>query len=362
MGSEMRIGIITFHSSYNFGSALQAYAMQTAIEGLGHVATIIDYQSRDWEQYGLISLRHPRRSLRVFKNLSGYYGRRAAFDRFSSSFLRLTENRYSYKDEEKLEDLQADFDCFVCGSDQIWNLDCTHGIVEPFFLSFAGDKRRVAYAPSLAHTSFKPENFDEAQVAGLLAAFDFISIREVETLPLFQPLVDKLIDVVIDPTLLLNVADYKRIVSAPPVEGGYIFMYLLRECAELVESTVAMAGLTGKKVAYVSERNLSIPNSVNLFGIGPSEFLSAIAHADAVMANSFHAAVFSTLFHKPFRVFATDGSGARMRDLLGDLGIGERCVDRVESSPITDVDWDGVERRLAALRVHSLDYLGKALS
>ena len=68
------------------------------------------------------------------------------------------------------------FDCFICGSDQIWNLDCTVGVVEPYFLSFAGSKRRVAYAPSLAHMSFKPENFDRERVARLLSKFDYLNL------------------------------------------------------------------------------------------------------------------------------------------------------------------------------------------
>lgn len=358
----MNIGIVTFHCSYNFGSALQAWAMQSAIEKLGHSATIVDYRSQNFDAYRLMRVCRPRTMLRLLRSYGRNKARKDAFESFWDRHFNLSRTCYTYRDEKVLASLADCFDCFVCGSDQIWNLDCTQGVVEPFFLSFAGDKRRVAYAPSLAHTAFRPENFDKERVGSLLMAFDHLSVREAETLPLFQPLVDKPIDVVLDPTMLLDAADYGEIVSNPPLEGDYIFMYLLRECPELVESTAIMARATGKKVAYVSESDLPIPNGVNLFGIGPSEFLSLIVNADAVLANSFHATVFSVLFHKPFRVFATDGSGARMRNLLGDLGIGERCVDGVESASIADVDWDGVERRLAALRAHSLDYLRKALS
>ena len=358
----MRVGIMTFHASHNFGSALQAFALQTTIGLLGQEVRIVDYLSKDQDNYRLFVPLHPRRAVRVLKNFGRLYKRKIAFTGFSARHLMLTEANYSYKNETKLSELQNNFDCFVCGSDQIWNLDCTQGVVEPFFLSFAGDRRRVAYAPSLAHISFESEHFDKAKVARLLADFDFLSVREEETLPLFQPLVDKPIDVVLDPTLLLHGGDYEPIISEPPVKGGYIFMYLLRECPELISSTVEMAKRSGKKVAYVSEKDLPIPGGINLFGIGPSEFLSLIADADAVMANSFHAVVFSVLFHKPFRVFATDGSGARMRGLLGSLGIGERCVAREDSSPIADVDWIDVDARLESLRAHSMEYLRKALS
>lgn len=304
----------------------------------------------------------PKTMLKLFASYGRNKARKDLFEGFWAERFNLSQERYTYRDEKALAALSNFFDCFVCGSDQIWNLDCTKGVCEPFFLSFAGDKRRVAYAPSLAHTEFKPENFDKEKVTRLLADFDFLSVREEETLPLFQPLVDKPIDVVIDPTLLLDAADYEPVIAEAPVEGEYIFMYLLRKCPELVESTIAMARETGKKVVYVSERNLPIPNSVNLFGIGPSEFLSLIANADVVMANSFHAVVFSVLFHKQFRVFAIDESGARMRDLLRSLGIDERCVACEDSSAIADVDWCDVEKRLAGLREHSLCYLARALA
>lgn len=357
----MRVGIITFHASYNFGSALQAYALLTCIRQLGHDATIVDYHSRDQNQYKLISPLHPRHTFRVLNNYALLRKRRSSFREFTAEHLSLTKEHYSYKKEDKLASLQRDFDCFVCGSDQIWNLNCTQGVVEPFFLSFAGNRRRVAYAPSLAHTKFEPDYFDKQKVSELLSDFDYISVRESETLSLFQPLVDKSIDVVLDPTLLLSSEDYRNLISASPIEGDYIFVYLLRSCDELIDSAVTMAAKAGMKVAYVSERTLPIPNGINLFGIGPSEFLSAIANANVVLANSFHAAVFSVLFHKPFRIFATDESGARMRCLLGDLGIGERCVSAADSSPISNVDWDEVERKLKELRLHSLEFLRKAL-
>ena len=146
------------------------------------------------------------------------------------------------------------------------------------------------------------------------------------------------------------------------LEGDYIFMYLLRKCPELIESTVTMAGATGMKVVYISEKNLDIPNSVNLFGAGPEEFVSLIAHASLILTNSFHATVFSVLFHKPFRVFATDKSGARMRDLLGNIGLSSRCNDTICADDIVPCDWDDVDSRLDSLREHSWAYLRRALS
>ena len=356
----MLIGTITFHGALNFGSALQAYALQSVLTLMGHEVRIIDYRARDYEQYRLLQLRHPKTTLSVLCRLSGFSSRKASFKRFANSFLNLTSESVSWKNETSLSKMADKFDCFICGSDQIWNLDCTVGVVEPYFLSFAGSKRRVAYAPSLAHMSFKPENFDKEQVARLLSKFDYLSVREEETIPLFQPLVDK--PIVLDPTLLLNAADYAEMTSKTVLEGEYIFMYLLRDCSELIESTVAMAEATGMKVAYIYEKKLDIPNSVNLFGVGPEEFVSLIAHANLILTNSFHATVFSVLFHKPFRVYATDKSGARMRDLLSNIGLSNRCVDVMCADDVAPCDWSDVDSLLDSLREHSWAYLRKALS
>lgn len=358
----MTVGIITFHASLNFGSALQAFALQSAVRELGHDSVIIDYRSENANKYKLVSLRHPKLTAKTLLHPKRYIARKRSFEQFAERWFTLSEKTYTTRNERELSELSDCCDAFICGSDQIWNLDCTFGVVEPFFLSFAGDRRRIAYAPSLAHTSFKSENFDKEKVGELLGRFDYISVRERETLPLFQPLVDKRIEVAIDPTLLIDANAYADMTRTCACEGRYIFVYLLRRSPELVESASEMSASTGARIVYISERDLPIANSVNLFGAGPEEFVSLIAHADAVLTNSFHATVFSILFHKPFRVFATDLSASRMNELTENLGIPKRCVSAVDASPLGDESWEEVDDRLDVLRKESWDFLKMALS
>jgi hypothetical protein len=358
----VRVGIITFHNSYNFGSALQAYALQTAVGDMGHEATIIDYRSRNFDQYLLLTPRHPRQTLKVISHFSAYVRRRQSFRRFWTKWLRLTSRHYKWTNEGQLEELPAQFDAFVCGSDQIWNLDATQGVVGPYFLSFAGNRRRVAYAPSLAHTSFRPEYFDKRQVAALLGMFDAISVRERETVGLFQPLVGKKIKVTLDPTLLLSADTYRAIATPRLITGDYVFVYQLADCPEMIESVIEVAAKCHTRVVYVSEHKLPIQNSVNLFGVGPEDFVSLVANADRVFTNSFHATVFSLLFHRPFQSFSSDGSGSRMRDLLGSLGLESSFSDHKDIDPLPIIDWDDVDRRIAHLRDDSLRFLREALA
>ena len=47
------------------------------------------------------------------------------------------------------QEIASYYDCFICGSDQIWNLNCTNGVCGPYFLDFVSGKRKIAYAPSM---------------------------------------------------------------------------------------------------------------------------------------------------------------------------------------------------------------------
>ena len=362
----MRVGIVTFHCSYNFGSALQAYALLRLVESRVGEAQVIDYRGRDYyKYYRLFRIARPETMVDNLLGLRGNIKRKDAFERFIGERLNLTSSSYNFRDEERMTELADEFDCFICGSDQIWNLDCTRGPVGPYFLSFAGCKRRIAYAPSLAHTSFSPKNFTEADrryIGEQLDKFTAVSVREASTVSLFQPLTNKTIDVCLDPTLLVNVEEYRTIAVRAPVEGSFVFAYMLEENPVVMKQAERVARLLGVRLVYVSPRNrrLGVP-STNLYGIGPSEFLDLIARAACVVTNSFHATVFSLLMETPFQTVTTGASGSRMCDLLSSLGEEGHLIERpVDDLPATASPMSFMPK-LEELRAHSLAFLDRAL-
>lgn len=360
----MRVGIVTFHCSYNFGSALQAWALYRKLESLGHEVEIVDYRGRDFRQYKLIRVARPRTVMQNLLSLRRNLARRRSFESFLSDNMDST-TRYAVRTEGRMSELCSMFDCFVCGSDQIWNLDCTGGPVRPYFLSFAEDRRRVAYAPSLAHVSFKPENFTERDkefIGEQLDRFSAISVRETSTVGLFQPLTRNRIEVCLDPTLLLDGEDYRSIAADVPVEEPFVFAYMLEENPAVMAQAERVAREADAMVAYVSksDRHLSVP-SVNLYGIGPSEFLGLVSGAEAVVTNSFHATVFSLLLGTPFQTIATRDSGSRMRELLTSLGETSHLIEGMSDVMPSAADQAALAPKLDVLRAHSLAFLKRAL-
>lgn len=258
-----------------------------------------------------------------------------------------------------MKELNNEFDIFICGSDQIWNLDCTQGVEPAYFLKFANkDKLKIAYAPSLAHVKFA-KNYD-ADLKKAIKDLDYISIREESTLPLIQPLTEKKVSVVLDPTLLLDQKDYELIISQDKNKSEYIFVYMLEYSVELVKYCNRFNNERKIKIIYIANNKFSGIKGENVFGIGPDKFLKYIKEAKYIITNSFHATVFSIIFNKKFVTFTTKHSSSRMVDLLDKLGISERIYN--ENFNIDkDIDYDMVQKKLIDMRKSSLEYLNKAL-
>lgn len=330
----MKIGIITFHCAYNFGSALQSYALKEYLAKQGHDVHVIDYRSSNFNSYRLFR----RQGLKSYASdllfLPGNIRRRRSYQNFWKEHLNLTEKTYQGDTaESNLQNDFADYDALVCGSDQIWNLDCTFGPMSPFFLAFAPESaRKIAYAPSLAHEHFEPHNFtakDRKHISNWLNRMDAISVREISVADQFKKLTHNEVVETLDPTLLLNLHDYKGIQSDVLPKGlkagGYIFAYTLVPNLDMVKYLDRLAEQRNLTIVYYSRKPIRYTaKSVNVWGIGPTEFLSLIDNADSVVSNSFHATVFSVLYNKPFLTFGTEKSSSRMKTLLTKLGLDHR--------------------------------------
>ncbi|RYQ29139.1 polysaccharide pyruvyl transferase family protein [Bifidobacterium pseudolongum] len=330
----MKIGIVTFHCAYNFGSALQAYALKEYLVQRGHDVHIIDYRSANFDMYKLFRRQGLKSYVSDLLFMPGNIRRRRSYQTFWKEHLNLTEKTYQGDTAES--DLQndfADYDALICGSDQIWNLDCTFGPLPPFFLSFApGHAKKIAYAPSLAHKHFEPRNFtaeDQERISNWLNRMDSVSVRELSVADQFKKLTHNEVVETLDPTLLLNLYDYKGIQSDTLPKGlksgKYIFAYTLVPNPDMVKYLDKLAGQRNLTIVYYSRKPIHYTaRSVNVWGIGPSEFLSLIDKADSVVSNSFHATVFSILYNKPFLTFGTEKSSSRMKTLLTKLGLDQR--------------------------------------
>ena len=241
-------------------------------------------------------------------------------------------------------------------------------------LLFAGaSKRRVSYAASLG-TWGTQEN--ESIYQKILENLNFISVREKSAQDYLQPLTDKPIAVVLDPTLLLTWQEWEKMAIGPRCEHPSLFAYFLREGKNHHEEQLhQVANQLGMPLRCITDEMGRYPRrgstDQQILDAGPKEFLGEIRDAEIVFTNSFHGLVFSVLFHKPFWAFkrhkdSDQGSmNSRVTDFLADFGLSDRLLEDGEIPSLeklrTPIDYDRVDQILEEKRAFSLNWLKAAL-
>jgi hypothetical protein len=359
-----KVGIITLHYPLNYGSALQTYALQQSLRDRLIDVEIINYlMPYDFEKYKTFRVRiyknRPQAFIADILYFRSNIKRKKNFEKFHQKYLHITEEKF-YSNED-IEKLNSKFDGYICGSDQIWNFDCTNGVDKAYFLDFAADdKLLAAYAPSMAQNNF---NFDyEEQIKDLLKRFDFLSVREESSRKLVQGLVDKPVKVVCDPTFLLPASSYRSMSIAPKISDNYIFVYMLEYNEQLINYANWLSEESRLPIRYIS--NISrraekeFTSGYSSFGVGPEEFLGLIDAASYIVTNSFHATIFSILMHKQFVVFKTQKSYPRLVDLLQRFDLSDRIFSSAFDMD-NSINYLSVDQKVCDYVSESSDYLEK---
>lgn len=366
----MKTGIITFHASHNYGSMLQAYALQQTVLSLGHECEIINFRTQRQKKFFRPFY---RKSLLRSKVKALLYPRLALndrrkwrlFERFLNDKYHLSAEEYSTFDQ--LREAKLDYDAIICGSDQIWNTMCFDH--DPaYFLGFTDNAKKTAYAPSMGPMpeSAVEHRFDNG-IRDALQSFSHISVRESATADRIEAITGKRPPVVLDPTLLLSTSDWDAIVPTKrPHPRDYILVYtpwydndVMAEAAILAERWNIDVVVTQSAYSHLWMNNSHFHF---LNAVGPIEFLSLIRNARLVMGTSFHAVVFSILFARPF--YAVDGmQDSRISTLLSATGLQQFAEqpEALNESKAAAAIAAGREC-LASLRQASLLFLRTALT
>ena len=154
--------------------------------------------------------------------------------------------------------------------------------------------KRISYAASIGKDAFDEE--EKVVVQKYLKGLDYISVREEKAKNAVEELTDKEVDLVLDPTLLLDKEKYDKLKKPFPVKGGdYIFVHnvhLVKVDARLNAIVEEISARTGLPVVN-NRADYSFKNEIAKFSEGgPEEFLGVIDGAKFVITNSFHATVF----------------------------------------------------------------------
>ena len=406
MNEEKKVGIISlYYNNPNCGGLLQAYAMCKAVEKKGcqgeqicHDRTIpvkckkyqrIIYEATHSDSF--TALLKEFRKLVLKKRLSSsVVEERTAMERRFTEFAEKIPHSKKTYNVENIEESIDEYTCFISGSDQVWSWNYGYkGFYDKFaykidakykqnldinFLRFVPDlKKKIAYAPSIACPTIPPQLQDYYHDS--LERFDFLSIREKDSLSILPQDISCRTKVVVDPTMLLSAGEWKESLALNDSKtNGFIFVYMFSPTKEDIVKIKAISKYLGLPIIYnpaINIRNTSVYygwGGIEDFDMGPREFVEYIMNASLVLTNSFHAAVFSIQFHTPFYIFKRENKvsmHSRIDSLASDYHLERRILpincDLERISKFDEISWDQVDSELEKKRYDSLFYLENAL-
>ncbi len=373
--SRKHIGIITLPLHTNYGGILQAYALQTTLERLGHRASLI--RTAEWTRTSLPWKLAPfviaKRTLRKYvhhEDIQVFEEQQLRrILRHTAKFVKKHIHTFRVKDYAALGQTDS-FDAYVVGSDQVWRpLYFTEGIANAF-LKFAEHQavKRIAYAPSFGVDTWECNERETIECRRLLQQFDAVSVRETSATDLCRQHLGRTdVQWVLDPTMLLDVEDYRQLFlnAHTPQSEGTLMTYVLDDTPEKQRLVQKISQTLGLKVFSTNSRCEDRTAPLRERIQPPVEqWLRGFHDAEFVVTDSFHACVFSILFRKQFVVVANHSRGnARIDSLLSMFGIEDRKVDAaVLALPENPINYDKVYETLAVRRQESLDFLKRALA
>lgn len=360
----MKIGILTFHRALNCGAMLQAWALKTFLANAGYevgfISNHVGVLSR-WHSFpksGSMLGRAKGTLLAVAKNIGSFACLDLAIKRFEAF-------QTKYLKEIELHDC----DMVVVGSDQVWRSELTAGET-PLFIgkNINGNLPMISYAASFGDRI--PSDIEHlGKYVG--RRYRALSVREPLVQEVLAPYIAGEIEVVADPTLLIEPKEYSRISSDVNLQEPYIFAYAVHATPFFVQTAKSAAKRLGLKLVMTAASQSTRWNAPSglTYGVSPDRMIGYLRGSSCVVASSFHGTALSVLHGKPFVCLRPDGLNVKSRpvSLLKRLDDMRRVVspqsenidiDTMLNEPISE----NVTSRLTEFREFSINWLNRALT
>ena len=358
----MKIGMLTYHRSHNYGALLQGIALRKILEDMGHQVMFIDYWPAYHRHiYALFSF-HRMMSRKGLKgklfylkdclfNYSNRKIRKSNFDKFISEYI-----------EPYTSSVDEDYDVIVHGSDQIWRKQPE---IKTYNSVYFGKhdiktKKKITYAASMGVLPQK--NSEYTILKDYMSHLDCISVREKSLQELVVNLGFEKVNHDLDPTLLLNqeywVNKFKLVKSNKP----YALYYKIQNSFDIQELR-QYAKSKGLDLKVIHSKARCAESEENITTASPLQFLQLIYGASMVFTSSFHGLAFSLIFHKQFYASFTKNAGRAMSLLklcnLEDLFLmPQSTIPSIEKT----IDYLNVDFSLDKLRSISIANIEESLS
>lgn len=363
----MKIGVITWFHYENYGTILQAAALQEYLKSIDTEPALIEipfYQIDSRQIRVSFSERIKSRiSNKIVEMSFGKY-----FAVKSKKFHDAIYSRYNVLPiKDSFSKTCNGFDLLICGSDQIWS---PYWYNDFYFANFPDiTVPKISYAPSIGVKEIPP--YLQGTYHSTLKHFMKLSVREENARKEVERITGLPCQTVMDPVFLLDRQYWLKVIeNREEPKEDYILCYMLDDKKDHWKAIHEFAFKHNMKLVIIPMKSGSyLEKGEHCYDAGPYEFLNLIANARYVLTDSFHASAFSIILQKQFYVFErtakTDAhsQNSRIYNLLEISGLNDRIQEfnnkRIQEAE--DINYQKVNLRMDPLIQKSKKYLDDAI-
>lgn len=350
----MNICIVTVYNTENCGSFFQAYALYQAIKNLGHNVFFLERPVASTSHAFLPHLVDAAKKIAKFDFRGGslIMKRYSSFCKAQKIFPVITKKSNEYKS----------IDCFVIGSDTLWNIDNNYfysNINRYFGIDFENTKK-ITYAVSVANTS--KEKFKEiSKLKSAVKAFSELSVRDENTRNIVSEVFNQESEMVCDPTLLLERKEYDIMIDdyKQDYSDAILIYHFGKISSEAKKQILNLKKATNKKLIsfgeYRSWCDINLP-------FAPNRFIKCFKECSFVITNTYHGSIFSLIFQKQFADYVEDKN--KIKYLLNSLHA-EKSIAKYDTDLLpyleNNLDYKIINQEIIKIREKSKKYLKRNL-
>lgn len=334
----MKVCLITYTRSPNYGAALQLYATYKSLIKLNCDVSVLCYQNRfESEKSGLKFLLSDNVGVKdkIREYVASYlFGVKRNSRRNFNDFYNEMKHTSPIKSVEELSKFE-EFDVFCVGSDQVWNPKITGGFDDVFILNSKLNKKKISFSSSMGSVDFS--GYSTESFINSLKEYDHISVREEIAYEYLNSRIPNQITKVVDPTLLLGRDAWNEEIMKKTrginISDKYVLVYALGGLFEKNRQIASeIAQKIGAKVVAITLSNRPKKVDKIITNATPIDFVQLIRDASFVVTNSFHGTCFSMMMQTPFYSVRFGNNPARAEELLKTYNLDNRLLK--ENEPI----------------------------
>lgn len=382
-----KIALVSCYFKHNFGSQLQAFALQDFLSKNGYNVENIDveklndfsknkkeYYKKNFFNFKFILSKLGMLKLIILKKFfkkSNFKIRDNKFNEFKHNF-KLSKKFSSY-DELSNECIDRYTDVIV-GSDQLWLP--VNVFADYYTLNWVPNSvNKISYSTSLG-INYIPKKYAQ-KYETFLKRINHLSVRENKAKELIEKNFDLEAKVNCDPTFLLSCDEWLKLTGAKHrINEKYIFVYFLGKNKKHWDFVKKLKEKTGFKIVSLNHcdeyfRYADKCCDISLYDVNPFDFIDLIHFAEYVCTDSFHGSVFSILNNKDFFTFRRfsdkkiGSTNSRIYSLLGKFDLENRLLygnENIDDVLTIKTNYNKINAIIADYRNESIKWLLKSLA